>query len=420
MKRAAFFGWLLAASAGNASTCVPALNPDLNNDGQVNLFDTLIIARSLGLTPEDPRYRAQADTDCNGLIDRNDLNFVAVNRQKSYPIKPQIEGALHLPFVERLTTGEKKPLFFHVDFKSLNRIPFSVVLTHALEPTQGLDLNPLRYETIKVDPALNRSFKTQISALKPGTYQLVTTAAIPESGQRYSKTTQIEVTEPKKHDLNLSLNVAQLSDSKPPDIGAVASVAIQGKGLSDIERVLIQDEQNKQSWQLTKLNPNQYDGRLIFRNSPYGTCVTLMAAAIVGDQTFTSASRRLCLIDKRPPETRTHLSLYMHPNTLTDLPNAGVMAEATVIGPRRNAITRVEIYSKDLKYRWQLPKKGPGQYRGRLDLSAADYGQCFEFIAKAFGGGETLDSFFMQPLCLRDQYGRPVIPWLQEITHPVE
>ena len=66
-----------------------APDPDLNNDGTVNIFDASIVGSCFGLDLASNPQCLCADTDGNGVIDMVDVNFVtSAFGQSGFPIGP--------------------------------------------------------------------------------------------------------------------------------------------------------------------------------------------------------------------------------------------------------------------------------------------------------------------------------------------
>lgn len=66
----------LGETAGSGGSCTPAPDPDLNDDGIVNILDISIVGSCFGQDPQVIAQCAVADTNCDGLVDFADLNFV--------------------------------------------------------------------------------------------------------------------------------------------------------------------------------------------------------------------------------------------------------------------------------------------------------------------------------------------------------
>jgi hypothetical protein len=49
---------------------------DLNSDGVVNVFDLVIVGRSMNTQPGHERWNPQADVTGDGRIDLRDLNYI--------------------------------------------------------------------------------------------------------------------------------------------------------------------------------------------------------------------------------------------------------------------------------------------------------------------------------------------------------
>jgi hypothetical protein len=58
-------------------------NVDINGDGVVNIEDLVFVAGAFGAAQDDPRYRAEADLDLNGIVDIRDLSLVALNYMRT-------------------------------------------------------------------------------------------------------------------------------------------------------------------------------------------------------------------------------------------------------------------------------------------------------------------------------------------------
>jgi len=63
-----------------------ATDPDLNDDGIVNILDISIVSSRIGMDPSDPNYDPIADVDGDGDIDYDDLNYVASHFGETYPV----------------------------------------------------------------------------------------------------------------------------------------------------------------------------------------------------------------------------------------------------------------------------------------------------------------------------------------------
>ena len=61
---------------GSPPTCVPASDPDLNNDGVVNILDISIVASCFEQIPNGNPQCQVADINCDEVVDMDDLDFV--------------------------------------------------------------------------------------------------------------------------------------------------------------------------------------------------------------------------------------------------------------------------------------------------------------------------------------------------------
>jgi len=61
-------------------------DPDLNNDGIVNILDISIVSSRIGIDNSDPNYDPIADVDGDGDIDYDDLSYVASHFGETYPV----------------------------------------------------------------------------------------------------------------------------------------------------------------------------------------------------------------------------------------------------------------------------------------------------------------------------------------------
>lgn len=75
----------LLAPASVSAQCVPAPDPDLNNDGIVSLADLYTVTSKFGLNSGEPGYDPIADTNCDGTIDSTDAVFVQSAMGQTFP-----------------------------------------------------------------------------------------------------------------------------------------------------------------------------------------------------------------------------------------------------------------------------------------------------------------------------------------------
>jgi hypothetical protein len=65
------------AWTGEPSSCTPAPDPDLNDDGAVNILDISAVSSCIDQDPAAITQCAVADTNCDGAVDSVDLDFVS-------------------------------------------------------------------------------------------------------------------------------------------------------------------------------------------------------------------------------------------------------------------------------------------------------------------------------------------------------
>lgn len=57
---------------------------DINEDGTVDIFDTLIVSNSYGSTPGNPNWNPNADVEQDNIIDMFDVVIIAINFGKTW------------------------------------------------------------------------------------------------------------------------------------------------------------------------------------------------------------------------------------------------------------------------------------------------------------------------------------------------
>ena len=90
--------WVLGALLVMMATPLFALapDPDLNNDGVVNILDASIVGSCFGADLSALTQCVCADSDGNGVIDMVDVNFVkGAFRQSGFPVGPNACVAKH-------------------------------------------------------------------------------------------------------------------------------------------------------------------------------------------------------------------------------------------------------------------------------------------------------------------------------------
>ncbi len=79
-----FYLGLIGFSQFAAAQCIPASDPDLNDDGVVSLADLYIITSAFGVLQPDVR----ADINCDGSINSVDVAYVRAAFGKTYEVEP--------------------------------------------------------------------------------------------------------------------------------------------------------------------------------------------------------------------------------------------------------------------------------------------------------------------------------------------
>lgn len=188
---------LLLLSTACYPGCPNAREPDINRDQIVDWWDYWLVARSLGLSVEDPRHNPAADIDCDGDIDHADLAVVLDDFYQAYPTRttgsieitlPNMQGPKTLEELQ-LKPGDQKTLFLRHFFNARNHKPFTVQLTTELQPKSGVKIEQQAHDDLYHSDhrhRFKRFEKVRIEALQAGRYHLRFKATIIESGETFS------------------------------------------------------------------------------------------------------------------------------------------------------------------------------------------------------------------------------------------
>lgn len=76
---------LILWTGAEAQNCTPAPNPDLDNDGIVSAADLFIVTSHYGLQAGSAGFHPMADTNCNGIVDGDDVAFVQMAMGETFP-----------------------------------------------------------------------------------------------------------------------------------------------------------------------------------------------------------------------------------------------------------------------------------------------------------------------------------------------
>lgn len=106
----AILSFMLKTSAN--AECVPAPDPDLNNDGIVTIADLFLVTSKWGLNEGDVGFDPIADTNCDGMVNLTDVLFVQPHIGEEFPTEefgpPQVslsETCTSNPFVTATVTA---------------------------------------------------------------------------------------------------------------------------------------------------------------------------------------------------------------------------------------------------------------------------------------------------------------------------
>ena len=78
----------LGAAVLAPSQCAPFADPDLNDDGTVNILDVSLLGSCLGLDPAADAGCQDADPDCDGDVDQDDLGYLVANFGQTGLLQP--------------------------------------------------------------------------------------------------------------------------------------------------------------------------------------------------------------------------------------------------------------------------------------------------------------------------------------------
>ena len=73
---AAYLVTSYTASVIRPAPAQTASSPDINRDGTVNVFDLVLVGRSMGARPGNAKWIAAGDLNNNRVIDSQDLDIV--------------------------------------------------------------------------------------------------------------------------------------------------------------------------------------------------------------------------------------------------------------------------------------------------------------------------------------------------------
>lgn len=254
-------GWLLVIlmtpplfAAPRQRECLPAIKPDLNNDGVVNYKDLWMVGRSFRLPETDYRYIAKTDTDCDGRVDESDWLAVWRNYGRSYPIVPDVRGYVILNAPAQMYEGRDAQFTAHLHLVSDDK-PFTVNVRQRLSPRNGLRHEiPPRDKWVNAEKSRNKEFSLDLQlpmhlrAEKIGRYQIGIGAEIPESGQLIHRTATIRVLPAKRADLNVKLEIVRDFPASQQQPLLRVLLKISGSDVDDITKMQVIDQDSGESY----------------------------------------------------------------------------------------------------------------------------------------------------------------------------
>ncbi len=256
-----FFIPFLVLAEGAGQACLPALKPDLNNNGIVDFKDVWLVGHSFNFSKNNPRFIQGADINCDNKVDEIDWNYVWKAYGKSYPIFDEID------YVDIAFAGTDTP--FYVGSKGVvtstvslqtNKntggfVPSaSLKITHTVTPNNGLGLK--RKLVDKVFHIKNREefpkiFPITFMPNKTGEYQLTTLVEIERGKKVTQRNTTITVLSQKKPNFSVSTQLSYAQNwcfQKELKSYLYIQAKVKGKDSVNINQIAIKDRDSDQSY----------------------------------------------------------------------------------------------------------------------------------------------------------------------------
>lgn len=292
---------LMSFSTFSQATCIPAPDPDLNNDSIVNSADLLIVTRHNGVAKGNPRYNPLADTNCDGKVNPTDIHFVNKAFGQTFPIGPKTTvGVDIMPKEVEIIEGEARQIALGLSFtSSSNDILFTIKITQSITPTVSNALIPsLNGTTFTFSKTSFKEFEQKIPVLPIGEYLINTTVTIAETGQSETKTTKVAVKSPSDPILDIgtpSMGVQALAVDSVKTLKPF--VAVAGKDMEEVTAIRIKSLDLKYSTLLTRSDIQIYDGVLTVdtHGMQIGECVKFVAEVTTTKGILTSKPDVLCV-----------------------------------------------------------------------------------------------------------------------------
>jgi thermitase len=312
---------LMAFSPISRAACIPAPDPDLNNDGIVNNNDLVIVTRSNGLKAGHPRYNPMADTNCDGKINPTDIHYVNKALGQTFPIPPNINVTGRLDARDsisfRLGNNGGQEIMFALS--SADRTPFSVRIAQSIQPSTGLVLSPVLNGTEVFDDDgdgyIGDNIGQAVSASVPGEYTITTTATVIGTTKTFTHTAHVKVYGVDEPFLSVSINIPGEFGHKLP-VNTTQNILPIQVNVGGNDKSLVSQVKIKQleTGDIKILTPSQsgnpfdpgYSTQVQFDTTQAGRCYTYVALAETSKGTVQSKlSEQICV-------TSFPLS-YVHP-----------------------------------------------------------------------------------------------------------
>lgn len=244
--------------------CLPALKPDLNNDGIVDYKEIWLVGRGYKQPTTDYRYEKMADIDCDNQIDDFDWNYVWSVYGKSYPIFPEVSSVIELLGDNTTYAGKEAKIMARIILKS-DKMSFNAKIKTTIKPNNRSILNEnISNQTIfaeKGKPLFSWSGREEFSKQayfsnefpisfipnKSGKYQITTQIEILESGRIFQESKLFTVLPEVKTQIIAPLSYFQYNCFKDTIKSYLYVYSkITGENLVDIEKVeVIEKESGK-------------------------------------------------------------------------------------------------------------------------------------------------------------------------------
>jgi len=162
----------------------PAPDPDLNNDGIVNILDVSIVSSCFGMDPSNPNFDPRADTDGDGDVDYDDLTHVYSHFGETYPVGPTIAVKAGLNIIN-IDVGTSHYVAFTINFQTEGADPYHVIAEQTVSPVGGITwTNDYPAGGWTTNTSTTWVVNEQIFGNVAGTYELKKTVTVVETGDQ--------------------------------------------------------------------------------------------------------------------------------------------------------------------------------------------------------------------------------------------